>query len=568
MTQTVHGPGGVIYRFPDGMSDDDMHAAIAADVGVGAGVEPPPSKLGAASGSSAMVPSESEDWARFVPSALGKGAVAITGVPGGVESLTQHAAGWLKRQIEDPNYRPTEEEYSKARAFADPEEMVQRYEKATGTPFYKPRTEGGKFVEPYIESIPGAFLGGGASAMAKGRGIADAISGGASAALKFGVVPTAGADAARLAAKGTGLEDVAAIGGALLAPTGLAGARRAVTPNVISDARRGALETLRNEGVTTITEGQATGNLKRLYKESVGGGLRGQEINEEQLRQFTGAANRRAGIDADVASPEVIDHAFNRIGGDMDALAARNPLVVDHQMINDVAGTLQHYNARVAQPNQIPLVRNYITEIGNQIQRHGGNLPGEVFQSMRSRMGADIRGVKDPDARSALRDIQHDLDDAMERGMTNPADAEAWRDARRQYRNLLVVEQAATGAGSNTALGMISPSQLRNATVKQGRRAYARGQGDFAGLTRAGEALLKPVPNSGTAQRLSSMNSIGAALSLLPRMSQRARLTAPGRAYLTNQLLPRGRVDKLGAVIAQLLGVQPTQALAREEGTR
>ena len=40
-------------------------------------------------------------------------------------------------------------------------------------------------------------------------------------------------------------------------------------------------------------------------------------------------------------------------------------------------------------------------------------------------------------------------------------------------------------------------------TVTQNRRAYARGQGDFADLARAGEGVMKPLPNSGTAPRQS-----------------------------------------------------------------
>jgi len=80
--------------------------------------------------------------------------------------------------------------------------------------------------------------------------------------------------------------------------------------------------------------------------------------------------------------------------------------------------------------------------------------------------------------------------------------ADDLRRARREYRNFLVLERAATGAGENAALGLISPSALRNATVQQGRRAYARGQGDFGQLARAGEALMKPLPQSGTSPRV------------------------------------------------------------------
>ena len=45
------------------------------------------------------------------------------------------------------------------------------------------------------------------------------------------------------------------------------------------------------------------------------------------------------------------------------------------------------------------------------------------------------------------------------------ADMPALREARSQYRNWLTLERATSGAGENAALGIISPSALRGATV-------------------------------------------------------------------------------------------------------
>jgi hypothetical protein len=120
---------------------------------------------------------------------------------------------------------------------------------------------------------------------------------------------------------------------------------------------------------------------------------------------------------------------------------------------------------------------------------------------------------------------------------------------------MMVVEKAATGAGAATAEGLISPSQLRNATVTQNRRDYARGQGDFADLARSGEAVMKPLPNSGTAPRqniqniMSILGSVagGARAGLpgavagiaAPAVAGRVLMSRPVQAYLGNQLLPR-----------------------------
>ena len=146
---------------------------------------------------------------------------------------------------------------------------------------------------------------------------------------------------------------------------------------------------------------------------------------------------------------------------------------------------------------------------------------------------------------------------------TNPNDLGGWKNVRKEYRNLLVIERAGTGGGEVAANGIISPAQLRNATVmKQGRRNYARGKGDYAELARAGEAVMKAPPNSGTAARQAARlapNLLGGALggtvggsegggmegallgfaagTAAPYAMGRALLSKPVRGYLGNQAM-------------------------------
>lgn len=150
--------------------------------------------------------------------------------------------------------------------------------------------------------------------------------------------------------------------------------------------------------------------------------------------------------------------------------------------------------------------------------RQGGQLTGQQYQTMRSQLSAASRGASDPYTSRALSEMTEALDDAMERSIAaaNPADAGAFGAVRRRYRNLLPIEQAAVGGGEDAAAGFLSPARMRQAVVgHQGARAYARGQGDFADLVRAGNEVLTPLPNSGTAQRM-HIQSMIAALSALP----------------------------------------------------
>lgn len=127
-------------------------------------------------------------------------------------------------------------------------------------------------------------------------------------------------------------------------------------------------------------------------------------------------------------------------------------------------------------------------------------MPGPAYQSMRSRLDRAARETSDPQLRTALRGMTRALDDALGRG-ARPEDRALLRQSQREYRNALVLERAATGAGEKVAAGELSPAQLRAAVVNQNRRDYARGRGDLGELARAGQAVLQPLPSSGTAQR-------------------------------------------------------------------
>jgi hypothetical protein len=292
-------------------------------------------------------------------------------------------------------------------------------------------------------------------------------------------------------------------------------ARRVISPFQANPERTAAADYLTGEGVR-LSAGQRTGSDALRYAESELGGSATQSLMERQGEQFTAAALRRAGIDAPRATPEVMDSAFTRIGNGFDDLAARNELMPDQQLARDLGATAREYLSLVPESARAPVVMNTIQDLGAALGR--GPMNGEAYQAARSRIDrAARRAVQDPNLQDALYGIRNALDDAMERTIVtrNPVDLGAWREVRRQYRNMLVLERAATTAGEDAAQGIISPAALRNATVaKQGRRNYARGDGDFAELARAGSATMKSMPNSGTAGRLSAQN-MGTGLSSL-----------------------------------------------------
>jgi hypothetical protein len=269
-------------------------------------------------------------------------------------------------------------------------------------------------------------------------------------------------------------------------------------------ARAAEVANLEAEGVRDLTAGQRTGSTRLQYLEQslgdiTGAGSRQVERGQEQ---FTRAALRRAGEDAPRATPDVIDNAFARIGNQFDTLAARNTLHPDQAMGPQIRRSIDDYNGIVSPPNRAPVIGAFEQEIAQVLGANSNTIPGAAYQSLRSRMEAVARSAPHEVA-DTVRGMRNALDQAMERHLqrANSPDLGAWRIARREYRNLLPIERAATSAGSDAATGLISPSALRNAVVNQGRRGYARGTDDLGRLARSGEAVMRTLPNSGTAGR-------------------------------------------------------------------
>jgi hypothetical protein len=431
-------------------------------------------------------------------------------------------------------------------------------------PQFQSETTPGKYAQTVAQFLPSTLAGGPAGMGAKLLGATTA-----------GI----GSETAGQMTEGTAMEPYARIGGGLLGGMAPAMARRAITPLPVSRERQGLLKTLKQEGVD-LTAGQATGRQGLRYAESELGGGKGVAMMERQGEQFTKAALKRAGINANRATPEVMNQAFTRLGNEFDNLAARNNMPPNAKLATDVAATVTDYAAMVPSAARAPIIGKMANDMVNAAQN---GISGKQYQAYRSRLETMARSSKDPQLTTALRDIKESLDDAMERHLaaSGSKDLGAWREVRNQYRNIIVLEQAASGAGERAAEGIISPSALRNATVqKHGKRNYARGKGDFADLSRAGEATMKPLPQSGTAPR-TAVRNIGTSLPALllggagatvspemaimgmlagsgvPYAMGRGLLSKPVRSYLSNQAMGKAPLALRQRAALSLLGSAP-----------
>lgn len=369
---------------------------------------------------------------------------------------------------------------------------------------------------------------------------------------------------------GTGALLGGALGGAGQLVVG-AGAK-ALSPFMPNAERAAAAKLLGREGVP-VTAGQKSGSRALRYAESEIGGSAAENLMEKQGEKFTSAVLRRVGENADRATPEVMDRAFGRIGRTFDNLAARNAMVPDQQVAADLAQVAVDYASLVAPSQRIAIIEKTANDVLGLLQT--GRMDGKVYKTLRSNLDRFARGTSQPEAKMAARNLIQALDGGMERSIarTNPADAGAWSNVRNEYRNILAVEDAMAGAGENSAAGIVSPAKLRSATVrKQGKRNYVRGKGDFADLARAGETVLAPLPNSGTASRLASRGLFaaigggagygsdgweglakGALLGgAAPWMAGRALMSRPVQFYLGNRAAS-ALTPEMQAVLARLM---------------
>jgi len=536
----VELPDGTIAEFPDGTSNDVIKGVLQKQFGGG---QPQSAATAEPSwGDTAL------DVGASLASGVGRGVAGLAGLPGTVQDLANSGLSWATGLPELP------------RSPLSASSLQSGLSTVTGgASDYEPQTTAGEYASTVGEFLPGSVVPGGTLANA----------------LRFGVLPGLASEGAGQLTEGTGLEPYARVAAALAAPMLPALASRAISPfsGAISPERQRAITALQGEGVP-LTAGQQTGSRGLQFAESELGGGRAASLMDDQARAFTEAATRKAGMQGGLATPDAMAANAQRLGQGFQNISARNAVRADPQFGNDMGRVLREYD-RVLPTAQREVVNNMADDILAITSSNGGSIPGEVYQATRSRLGRMAQSARnsDPEYANALRGLRNTLDDAMARSVS-PDDAAEWARLRSEYGNMKVLEKAATGAGESAAMGTISPAKLRQAATTGRQSGYARGTGDFDELARSGQAVMSPLPNSGTAGRIRAQNlgapllAGGGALAggvpgllaglVAPQVAGAALMSRPVQSYLTNQLAPNMSVmdPRTLAVVQSLISNQ------------
>lgn len=352
-------------------------------------------------------------------------------------------------------------------------------------------TEGA--AAPILGDIPGA-------AFLAGRGGANLLTRGASLAVRGG---TGGAEFAGLTSGGSNQPFATQVAhgaemGALMAPAlgSLAfGGNKLLGSAAISPERAALAQQAVQMGIpvraSQLSPGSTVNAFDSLLGKIPGSGM--ADSNALQRQAFTRAISNTFGEDAPALTEEVMSRAKTNIGNRIGDIAARNTITDTSGLINDLAD-IEH-NASGVLENTKP-IHNQISNILDKVTPDGA-LPGESYQAL-IRKGGPLDALMssgDPAKVKIAGDIRDALDDAFQSSVS-PQDAQAFRDARLQYKNLMTVK----GLAAKAPEGQISPSLLQHAVTSSFKDRAFSGAGDLGTLGNIGQTFLKPAPSSGTAE--------------------------------------------------------------------
>ena len=346
------------------------------------------------------------------------------------------------------------------------------------------------------------------------------------------VAGTLGGEAGAHLAKGSAFEIPAQIAGSFLGSHAALAVPRAGAPmKSIAPERQALIDTLKNDpygGVTALTAGQQTGRKGLRYAESILGdslfsGTGAEEINDTQKAQLTGNLIKRMGetSGATAATPDVIESARQRIGDKFDEVAKKLPVKFSKKFGDQLAGIEQDmFDEGLADAQTNRVVKNIENVRKGFFQQGDSLMPGKTYQ-MLTRKEAPLDNLINsinPDERRYGNRIRDALDEAMWKSANARGTREGTGrrqalndllEARRQWRTMVITSKAVAGGGEDAAKGYVSPAQLRMGltSTPKDKLSYARSGGSkgLNDLSRAANAIMTPLPNSGTGQRNAAM---------------------------------------------------------------
>ncbi len=282
------------------------------------------------------------------------------------------------------------------------------------------------------------------------------------------------------------------------------------SPTITQRATQPGIDYLKGEGVRLST-GQSTQNpimqsAEDILRHYPGVGGTAEDLAKRSHMDFTTAALRRAEPnlpEGTLATPEVINKTLGDLKTKLDTARNNTVLYPKQDYANDIATVRQAYRDATPLDTQTSReVNAWFDQMQRRLQQ--GSVPGEAYQRIRTdlrKAGEDAVKQGQTAAADAYFGMRRALDEQMNRDV-HPQFAAEWRDLNRRYGNIKTIQDAMTTTTKDANRGFLSPSNLGNAIIARSGSNYARNAGpELTELARAGNAVLKPLPESGTGRQ-------------------------------------------------------------------
>lgn len=517
MAQMIEVPGMGMVEFPDGMSDEQIVAAIKSNTGAQQPAQP-------------AQPSAQEE----VP---GVAQTLLIGAGRGVDQLA--------KGVQQLYYKATDDQGALKKLAAQVEADDAVYSK-----LQKQRPVATSLGEMAPAVVLGLGSGGASLPAAMAR---SALMTGAPEALRYGTTEErvsrgliGGAGGAIGAGAGWGI-------GRLLQPAG-----KAIPKGVSNEA----MEAASRLGYKP-TPGQATNSpsllaLENNWLRKSGSGAVMEKAYNAQQQALNKAAARAMGESADNLGPQVMARAESRIGQEFKRLQDITRPDLDAGFLDSLIKIDSANAAKGAFASK--KVDNLVTK-GLSLAEQG-KLTGKAYKEIHTELSNQAsRAYKAGDATTgqAFKALRDALDDAAGQSLSG-ADAAAWRQARQQWGAFKTLAKSNVAEGGDVSAARVAASLRRNGT------GFRTGKvtGDLADIGRIGEGF-KPLPNP-TSGQLAAGGPLDFLFSAGRGAAASAYMSPLGQRYVTRGLLdigPTGHLalsrggGLLGAPYAQgLLGVK------------
>lgn len=299
---------------------------------------------------------------------------------------------------------------------------------------------------------------------------------------------------------------------ALAVPTAQGVAARIITPQgpartAAEVERRRLVDTLlagdpqNNRPPIPLTTGEILGNKGIQTLESVmetlplSGGLQAR-FNDRQREAVNRVVTGFTGDPVPAFTNAEREARRQELGQTFQRLAQGTTVNLDQPFLNDLNAILARYQQQLPPDVYRNVEQRLQALMGAATQPGNPQIPGEIYQRIRSSLSQQATDAGNREVGQALRGARNALDNAARRSL--PADVAAeWDQVRQQWGNLRTIENSMRNV--DAAVGNISPRALGQAVDTANRRGGSRDMTDTAAALR--KVLGDKIGQSGTQPR-------------------------------------------------------------------